>query len=140
MIALIAVAAILGLATSGYLLWKHYGPSRGPLICPFGQSCDFVLDSRYGRLLGFRNEILGVTYYLALLALLGFTGSGRTLLLAVLGTADPLDLAFYLSMPVALASIVLTGIQALVLKNWCSYCLFTNAINIAIFFALGYAR
>lgn len=136
----LTLLAFLGLADAGYLLWRRYAQAHRPLVCPFGQSCDLVLNSRYGRLLGFRNEFVGVTYYLTLLALLGLAGQGRALPFAVLGTADPLGLAFYLSMPVALASIVLTGIQAFVLKNWCSYCLLTNAINAAILLILAYAR
>ena len=140
MIALLAVAVILGLATSGYLLWKHYGPSygpsRGPLICPFGQSCDFVLDSRYGRLLGFRNEIIGAGYYILVLVLLALMGQGRELVEGI----DLSAAATALSGLAAAVSVALTAIQVFILRNYCSWCLLANLVNVFLFFGLLMTR
>lgn len=129
-------AAILGLADATYLLGKRYGPSPKPLVCPLGQHCGDVLDSRYGRLLGFRNEILGAAYYLTMLTLLVAARRGSALPFSLLGSSDPLDAAFLIAVPAALAAVALTGIQAFVLKNWCSYCLFANAVNVFLLIGL----
>lgn len=136
MIPLLSIIALLGLLDTAYLLWKRYGRPGEPLVCPIGEHCGEVLDSRYGRLLGFRNEFLGAAYYFTMLALLGAAGRGMALPFSIFGSSDPLALAFLISIPAATASLVLTGIQAIVLQNWCSYCLFANAVNIVIFFGL----
>lgn len=128
-------AAILGLLNSGYLLWKRYGSSK-PLVCPIGQRCQDVLDSRYGRLLGIRNEFLGSAYYIVLLALLITAERGRAMLFSIMGGPNQIDAALLISIPAAAVSVALTLIQAFWLKNWCSYCLFANAINVFIFAAL----
>ena len=129
-------AALLGLATTAYLLWKRYARPGELLVCPIGENCQTVLDSRFGRMLGFRNEFIGAAYYAVMLALLILAGQGRALPFSVLGSFDPLDAAFVIAVPAALVSLALTGIQALALKNWCSYCLFANAVN--IFILLGF--
>lgn len=136
---LIALAA-LGLADSGYLLWKLFGPRSGPLVCPFKQACDAVLASRYGRMLGIRNELIGLAYYLLVLALLALAMAGAPLPVAVLGTENPLRLAFLISIPAFAASLILTGIQHFVLKNYCSYCLFANLLNTVLFVGLAIAK
>lgn len=133
----VAIAALLGLIDSLYLLWKRYAKPHSPLICPIGENCQAVLDSRYGSLLGFRNEFLGVAYYLTLLALLGFAGQAPTLKILVWGQGiDPLVLATVLSGVAGMASAMLTAIQTFTLKNYCSYCLFANVLNAFIFIAL----
>ena len=130
----------IGLATSGYLVWKHYGPKRGPLVCPLGQSCDVVLDSKFGRLLGVRNEIIGLGYYVATLVLLAMALGGQALPFAVFGSQDPFGLAFLFSIPAALSSIALTALQHFVLRNYCSYCLLVNMVNVFLLFVLAAAR
>lgn len=131
----LAIAAALGLADTAYLIRQRYA-SRRPLVCPFGQRCDIVLNSRYGRAIGFRNEFLGAAYYAAMLVLFAFAERGRALPFAVFGTFDPLALAFYLSVPALAASFVLTAIQVFVLRNYCSWCLLANALNAFLFFGL----
>lgn len=132
--------ALLGLADAGYLLWKYYGPRSGPLVCPFNQACDAVLASRYGRMLGIRNELIGAAYYLLVLALLALAMAGAPLPVAVFGITSPLELAFLISIPAFAASLMLTGIQHFVLKNYCSYCLFANLLNVIIFVGLAIAK
>lgn len=136
MISILSIIAFLGFLDTAYLLWKRYARPGEPLVCPIGEHCGEVLDSRYGRLLGFRNEFLGAAYYFTMLALLAAAGRGSVLPVSVFGNSDPLALAFLISIPAALASFVLTSIQAFVLKNWCSYCLFANVVNIVLFLGL----
>lgn len=135
MTALILIA-LVGLANVGYLLWKRYGPKAGPLVCPFNQACDLVLESRYGRALGIRNELIGAAYYLLMLAFLLLALGGLPLPVALFGIRDPLALAFLISIPAFIASLILTAIQHFVLKNYCSYCLLANLLNALLFFGL----
>ncbi len=136
MVSLLILIALLGLANSGYLVWKHYGPGRGPLVCPFNQACDVVLESRYGRVLGIRNEVMGAAFYLLMLALLVLAGIGSPLPLTLFGASDPLRIAFLISIPAFIASLALTAIQHFILKNYCSYCLFANLLNVLLFVGL----
>ncbi len=137
MTTVVAIAVALGLIDSLYLLWKRYIKPHSPLICPIGENCQTVLDSRYGSLLGFRNEFLGLGYYTLLLFLLLFAEQAPTPKISVWGQGiDPLVLATVLSGAACAASAMLTAIQTFVLKNYCSYCLLANALNAFIFIAL----
>lgn len=136
MIPFLIALTLLGLADTGYLLWKRYGPRRGPLVCPFNQACDLVLESSYGRALGVRNEIIGAAFYLLMLLLLAFAWRAATLPVSLFGASDPLRIAFLISIPAFIASLVLTGIQHFLLKNYCSYCLFANVVNVLLFAGL----
>ena len=140
MITVLMLIALLGLADAAYLLGKRYGPYRGPLVCPFNQTCDLVLESRYGRLLGFRNEIIGLAYYLLVLALLAFAMAGSPLPIALFGLSDPLRIAFLISIPAFIVSLTLTAIQHFILRNYCSYCLFANLLNALLFIGLALVR
>ncbi len=136
MISLLIFIALLGLINSGYLVWKHYGPRRGPLVCPFNQACDVVLDSKYGRALGIRNELIGAAFYLLTLALLVLAWRGSSLPVTIFGLSDPLRIAFFISIPAFVVSLALTAIQHFILKNYCSYCLLANLLNALLFFGL----
>lgn len=131
----VAIAALLGFLDTGYLLWKRYGRPGTPLICPIGENCQQVLDSRYGSLLGFRNEFLGLGYYALLLLALALAkqGSALTFKGAVI---EPLGFAMIIAAVAFIFSTALTAIQIFVLKNYCSYCLFANGLNAFIFIAL----
>ena len=136
MLSLLVLLTFAGIATAGYLTWKHYGPRRGPLVCPFGQSCDLVLESHYGRILGVRNEVIGLGYYLITLVLLIMAWQGTALPFHLFATTSALATAFYLSIPAFLASLTLTAVQVFILRNYCSYCLAANVVNAAIFLVL----
>lgn len=133
----VAIAVLLGLIDSLYLLWKRYAKPHRPLICPIGENCQTVLDSRYGSLLGFRNEFLGLGYYALLLFLLVVAEQAPAPKILVRGQGiNPLVLATIFSGIAFILSVMLTAIQTFVLKNYCSYCLFANALNAFIFIAL----
>ena len=136
MIPFLIAISLLGLTDAGYLLWKLYGPRSGPLVCPFNQTCDLVLASRYGRMLGARNEVIGAAFYVLMLALLVLAWRGSSLPVTIFGLSDPLRTAFFISIPAFVASLALTAIQHFVLKNYCSYCLLANLLNALLFFGL----
>lgn len=118
----ILILASIGLPIAIYLRTKVGKP--GPLACPLGQDCKTVIESKYGHLLGVRNETLGIAYYLFILVASVFWYATHNYLV--------FPFIFLASAPSALMSIALSGIQIFKLKAYCSWCLAANAINIAI--------
>ena len=58
---------IIGLLISGYIFNKKR--KGGHLVCVIGKNCDVVLSSKYNKLFGFPNELLGILYYLSVVIL-----------------------------------------------------------------------
>ena len=131
----LTIAALIGLVVSIYIAYKK---SRlEPLVCPLsgGTSCDTVVKSQYGKLLGIPNEYLGIIFYLVNLALVLYTAVARP------ASYQTLVRTLWLIMAAgaAIASVALTYIQAVILKHWCEYCMVANIMNLIIFFAVVYS-
>ena len=118
----ILLLAILGLLDAAYLVSKvhrHQAP-----VCPLGQSCDFVLKSRYNNMFGVKNELLGLFFYVGVIvAALASLGGYMTIptWLWQLGLAGGFAVSF-----------ILTGIQVFVLRAYCSWCLASAFINLLV--------
>lgn len=122
---LFIVLSILGIADAGYLTYKH--TRKQPLICPIGDDCTVVTESRWSHLFGVRTEVLGLLYYSALLiAILGIfsTPSLNGQLLALLPWVTGVGGAF---------SLFLISLQAFVIKKYCFYCLLSALISFLLF-------
>ena len=98
------------------------------LICPIGADCDPVIYSKYARLFRVPLETIGAIYYTIIVltyaafqALPDLHSPGAALVLLELTTVA------------LLFSIYLTCIQAFVLKQWCTWCLFSATICFVIF-------
>ena len=96
------------------------------LFCPLKSRCETVLSSRWSSLFYFRNETIGLLYYLSIVGLVlapyivpQFSG----LILAVLIGSGVIS---------ALFSFFLLYVQAYLIREWCFWCLVASAINIAI--------
>ena len=121
MVALIALA-VVGFIVSlyGFLieLWIKKDPTYKP-ACDLSDrvSCSKPILSKYGKLLGVSNTILGMGYYLAVsaLALFGF-----------------MDLLILVTAAGALASVGFAYILYFKIKSFCLICSATYAINIAL--------
>ena len=115
---LILILSILGILITSYISIAHLLNKK--VICPVNsKSCNVVLDSKYSKTLGIKNEIIGLVYYL--------------IILLSIFVAFPLFLIKVASSLAALYSTVLLGIQIKVLKNYCSWCITTAIINIILF-------
>jgi protein-disulfide isomerase len=118
------------------LLSRHYGvPLLGEAVlaaCGEGGGCDIVSQSRYSTLLGVPLAAWGLFFYGSVLALLA-----PSLLAGAEDTEEAApSLAFFL---VALAvgiDVVLLGLQAFVIKAFCSFCIATYAVNLVSLAAL----
>lgn len=115
---LILFLSIFGVAITFYISIAHILKKK--IICPISsKSCNIVLDSRYSKTFGIKNEIIGLTYYIIIL-------------LSLYVTIPSLFIKATSSIA-AVYSIILFGIQVKKLKNYCSWCICTAIINILLF-------
>ncbi len=120
------VISLIGFCISAYIYIKK-GKSK-PLVCPLKADCHTVLQSRFSKTFGVRNEILGLAYYV-------FVWSLYAVKIFVPEVATPLFnvvLALFTT-GAFIFSLYLTAIQAFVLRSWCSWCLFSALCNTILF-------
>lgn len=124
---LVLLLAVVGFGIAEHI--RRMRTRRVPMTCPIGGHCDSVLTSRYNAIFGVPNEIAGMAYYasVAIGSLLILTKTTT-----VLGA--PVDILLLLAGGAGLLfSIVFTYIQGRILHAWCSWCLASAAVNLAIF-------
>lgn len=121
-ITLLIVVSILGLLNSGFLVYKHYAKKK--VVCPLGNSCSLVLESKWGKIFKIKNEVIGIIFYflIAASALIYFISGGDKIILAM-------RIASGLA---SLMSLFLLYIQAFVLRNYCFYCILSALNNLVI--------
>lgn len=124
------IISLLGLA--GFFLANYIRRQKShgeALVCPIGTSCTRVVNSEHSTLLGIRIELIGMVYY-GLIAVL-YAG-----MVFVPALATDWVVAFVLGATVSafVFSMYLTGLQAFVLKEWCTWCLISMGICTTIFF------
>lgn len=126
--ALVVLLAFIGFSVAYYLYHKKGTGER--LICPMKAKCDVVINSRHAKFLGLRVEVLGLLYY-------GFIGLAYIALLIFPVLSVPIVyIALFFATICAFAfSIYLTLLQAVVIKNWCTWCICSALICTGIFFA-----
>ena len=121
----IIIFADVGLINAAVISYHQQKQKR--LICPFKSRCDRVLSSKWSSLFYFRNETVGIMYYLAVILLvlvphiLPQFSAPIFLLLLASGIIS------------ALFSIFLLFLQAFVIHEWCFWCLIAALVNMAIF-------
>jgi len=65
-IATFIVLTISGVLDAGYLVYQHR--RKKPLVCPLNHDCSVVTESKWSYIFYFRNETLGLLFYLSLLS------------------------------------------------------------------------
>ena len=140
-LAVALVLALLGAAVSGLLLFQHHGEASAVSavnqVCGDGTAsgCEQVARSRWSSMGGVPLAAIGLAFSLALasafvLALCAGPPAQAAvagLALLLLGAALGVDL-------------VLTGVQAFVVKAFCAFCVATYVLNGAVFALLLPAR
>lgn len=113
--------ALGGIINSAWLAYQHY--KKKPLICPFDHDCGVVTESRWSAVLGVRNEVLGILFYVfmfgAALAALVAPPLAKTISLPLMLAA--LGGAFY--------SAFLVYIQFFIIRDYCFYCLISALLT-----------
>lgn len=113
----------MGLLNASYLIWKHY--RKKPLVCPLDHDCSVVTESRWSRMFFVRNEILGMMFYLLLLAgVFYFLYYSIENLFIYLVLFSSIGLLF---------SVFLVFLQAIVIKDYCFYCIISAVITLLVF-------
>lgn len=109
------ILAAIGLSETIYLIRKRLSAEKP--VCLIGGSCSLVLESKYNKLFGVHNDILGLLFYIMALFVSGF------LMLGV-GSFEFLDFVLKLSVALgSLLSLLFTYLQWKVIKAWCFWCL-----------------
>jgi uncharacterized membrane protein len=127
---LIISLALLGVGISSYIRFKK--TKKHPLICLLNTDCNAVINSKYSKFLGIPVELLGLAYYsfftVAYTYIL-FSPAFTNRIEFILGALAFLGAGF---------SIYLISLQAMVIKEWCMWCLasFAAALSIFILFVL----
>lgn len=124
MIIIAFIACAVGIALSLYLFFKKI--SHTTLACPRSHPCDTVTHSRFSRLGGIPNELLGVVYFSLVVLLLSVPVAG-----ALLSWVS--YFLFFILIIGGLYSLYLVGIQAFIIRAWCAWCIaiaVTNAVLI----------
>lgn len=119
---LLTFLAVIGILIASYLIYTRK-KFHSVKVCPTG-GCDTVLNSKYSKTFGIRNDILGIIYYLTILAEV------------YISTNLLINLTIYFKIISSLAflfSLYLLYIQARVLKAYCFYCILTAIVNLGIF-------
>ncbi|MDP3697995.1 MAG: vitamin K epoxide reductase family protein [Nanoarchaeota archaeon] len=122
--------ALAGMFDAGYLVWKHYHNTAKPLVCPLDHDCSKVTESRWSSIFWIRNEVLGLLFYVSMLAagLLVFFMPGLVLL------SLPLTLLMKLAAGSGLVfSSFLIWVQVYKIKDYCFYCMLSTLITLLLF-------
>jgi len=127
-----AVLATIGVIDTGSITLNRWGVI-GALSCPGGaEGCDKVLNSPWGSVFGQPLSLFGFLAYGAVLVMavlpLLLKGEART-------TINGLSWwgLFLLSAGMAVFSLVLVGVMAFQIKAFCTFCLMSAAISLALF-------
>lgn len=113
--ALIFTIAAVGIAETAYLIEKR--KAREKPVCLLGDDCQKVLQSKYNKIFGINNDILGLFFYVFISFVVAFLVIG----------VEPLwfwDLTMRLAVSAGgLMSLFLIYLQWKVIKSWCFWCL-----------------
>jgi uncharacterized membrane protein len=121
---LLFTIAAIGISETAYLIRKRIAAERP--ICPIGEGCVTVLNSKYNKLFfGVHNDIGGLLFYMSFLFFSSFL---------VIGVGDlnfwKMVMQFMLIGATAMSA-ALTFIQWKVIKAWCFWCVM-SAITVAL--------
>lgn len=118
------VLAAGGAINAGYLVWKHY--QHKPMVCPLNHDCNVITESRWSRIFFVRNEVLGLLFFIGVLAALLAS-------LALPNYASKLYfLIFWGSAAGTLFSAFLTYLQKYIIKDYCFYCFISAVITLLL--------
>ena len=121
--------ALAGIADAGYLVWKHYHNTTKPLVCPLDHDCSKVTESKWSTIFWVRNEVLGLLFYVSMLAaglILFFIP--RFVLVSL-----PLTLLMELAAGFGLVfSLFLIWVQIYKIKDYCFYCMISALITLLL--------
>lgn len=108
------ILAILGIIDTGYLTIQYF--RKKPLVCPFNEDCNKILELKWSKILGVRNEILGLLYYLFIVSFIVY---------AIFSPELVTNFNLWILLITGfgfLYSLFLTFISMFIIKEQCFYC------------------
>lgn len=131
---LVVVTALGGLSLASYIHYKK--KRRQPITCPLDSDCDTVVHSEYAYFLGLPVELLGMFYY-GLIAVV----YGAFLFAPAVNTSLVVFLILGASIVAFFFSLYLTFVQAVAIKEWCTWCLISAGLStLVLLFSLAGLR
>jgi protein-disulfide isomerase len=122
------LAAIVGAAASTYLLVEYVTGQPG--VCLTGSGCDLVRASEYAYPLGIPMPLIGLAFYLVAIWLTIRGLESRSI------AGVPAEVALTgIAAAGAVASMILTALEAFVIRAFCSWCLVQAAASVALLVA-----
>jgi uncharacterized membrane protein len=113
--ALLFTLSAIGISETAYLIRKRIASEKP--VCPIGENCTLVLESKYNKIFFVHNDVLGFLFYIAASFITAFL---------VIGVEPLAFWNFILKLSVgfgALFSVFLTYLQWRVIRAWCFWCL-----------------
>lgn len=117
--ALLFTIAAIGISETSYLIRKR--AARELPVCPIGENCYTVLSSKYNRVFGVHNDLLGMGFYVAFAFIVAF------LVIGVGNASLWLELAGFMLAGATVMSAFLIYVQWKIIKAWCFWCLMSAA-------------
>jgi len=112
--ALLFTLAAIGISEAVYLLRKTLARQRP--VCVIGSRCHLVLESKYNRIFGIPNEVVGLVFYVAIALITAF------LVIEIGAIAWWDSLAKILIFAGVVMSVYFIYLQWVVIKAWCFWC------------------
>lgn len=125
---IVYILAILGLADSLYLTYKHYYSPVEICFTSVFADCGRVLKSSYSEFYGIPLAVFGILYYLSVFYVF--------FLVSFLGTRIFSRLLFVITLTGVLFSIYFTYLQFFIINAICPYCLFSALNSVALYFTV----
>lgn len=122
---IIVIASLIGALLTVYIRRKKQHPHEA-MVCLLGSDCRQVINSQFSHFWGMPVELLGMTYYTLSFAVYG-------LFLAGVASESMATVALITATIAFLFSVYLTFIQAVTLKQWCTWCLVSALLSVVIF-------
>ncbi len=114
-LALLFTLSAIGISETVYLIRKR--KAEEVPVCFIGSGCHEVLTSKYNKILGIHNDVLGLIFYI-------FVCFMSALILIDIFPLEILKAIDMLAIVTgAIMSIYFTSLQAFVIKQWCFWCL-----------------
>ncbi len=124
----VLILSLVGLFLAFYI--KNKKNKEQPMVCLVGHDCNEVVNSRYSKIFGIKNENLGIVYYFIIIIFSVLTIGGVVWPAIIIWGLNAAAIG------AALFSLYLIGVQAFALREWCMWCLGSALISLVISLSL----
>jgi uncharacterized membrane protein len=117
--ALLFTIASIGISEAMYLIRTRIAAQKP--VCPIGEDCSIVLSSKYNRIFGVHNDIVGMAFYVVFAVIIALV------VLEIGPLSSILLVAKILLAGATIMSAIFFYLQWKVIKAWCFWCLMSAA-------------